>query len=48
MIWADFYRVLEVIYITYNMGTWNLPDIHAHTLGPAALGFGYIHISNNP
>ena len=31
---ADFYRVPEVVYTTYNMGTWDLPDIYACTRGP--------------
>ena len=39
---SDFYRVPEVVHTTYNMGTWDLPDIYARTLGPAALGLGHI------
>ena len=30
----------QVVYITYNMGNRDLPDIYAHALGPAALGLG--------
>ena len=32
--------------ITYNMGTWNLPDIYARALWPAALGLGHIYQAN--
>ena len=35
-----------VIYITYNMGNRDLPDIYAHALGPAALGLGHIYQAN--
>ena len=35
----------QVVYITYNMGNRDLPDIYAHALGPAALGLGHIRIS---
>ena len=35
----------QVVYITYNMGNRDLPDIYAHALGPAALGLGHIAIS---
>ena len=38
--WADFYSVLEVVYITYNMGTWDLPDIYARALGSASYNTG--------
>ena len=31
-----------VEYISYNMGTRDLPDIYAHALGPAALGLGHM------
>jgi len=31
-----------VVYITYNMGNQDLPDIYAHALGPATLGQGHI------
>ena len=31
----------QVVYITYNMGNWDLPDIYAHSLRPAALGLGH-------
>ena len=34
-----------VVYNTYNMGNWDLPDI-AHALGPAALGLGHIYQAN--
>ena len=30
--------------LSYNMGTWDLPDIYAHALGPAALGLGHRQI----
>ena len=33
----------QVVYITYNMGNRDLPDIYAHALGPAALGLGHIY-----
>ena len=36
----------QVVYITYNMGNRDLPDIYAHTLGPAALGLGHIYQAN--
>ena len=32
--------------INYNMGSWNLSDIHAHVLGPLALGLGHIYQAN--
>ena len=31
-VWADFYTVLEVVYITYNMGTRDLLDIYARVI----------------
>jgi len=27
-----------MVYITYTITSWDLPDIYARTLGPAALG----------
>ena len=36
----------QVVYITYNMGNQDLPDIYAHALGPAALGLGHIYQAN--
>ena len=36
----------QVIYITYNMGNRDLPDIYAHALRPAALGLGHIYQAN--
>ena len=33
-------------YISYNMGTRDLPDIYVHALGPAALGLGHIYQAN--
>ena len=39
---ADFYRVPEVIYTTYNMGSWDLPDIYARALGLWLLASAYI------
>ena len=36
----------QVVYITYNMGNRDLPDIYAHILGPAALGLGHIYQAN--
>ena len=30
-------------YISYNMGTWDFPDIYARALGPAALRLGHIY-----
>ena len=35
-----------MVYITYNMGNPDLPDIYAHALGPAALGLGHIYQAN--
>ena len=35
-----------VVYITYNMGNRDLPDVYAHALGPAALGLGHIYQAN--
>ena len=35
-----------VVYITYNMGNRDLPDIYAHALGPAALVLGHIYQAN--
>ena len=35
-----------VVYITYNMGNRDLPDIYAHALGPAALGLGHMYQAN--
>ena len=32
-----------VVYIIYNMGTWDLLNIYARTLGPAALRLGHIN-----
>ena len=37
---ADLHRVPEVVYTTYNMGTWDLPGMYAHILRPAALRLG--------
>ena len=45
-VWADFYSVPEVVYTTYNMGTWDLPDIYTRALGPAALWLGHIYQAN--
>ena len=36
----------QVVYITYNMGNRDLPDIYAHALGPAALRLGHIYQAN--
>ena len=36
-----------VVYITYNMGNQDLPDIYAHALGPATLGLGHIYQANS-
>ena len=41
-----FFRVPEVEYISYNMGTRDFPDIYARALGPAALGLGHIYQAN--
>ena len=38
----------DEVYITYNMGNRDLPDIYAHALGPAALGLGHIYIRQIP
>ena len=35
-----------VVYITYNMGNRDLPDMYAHALGPVALGLGHIYQAN--
>ena len=32
-----------MVYITYNMGNRDLPDIYAHVLGPVALRLGYTY-----
>ena len=37
---------IQLVYITYNMGNRDLPDIHAHALGTAALGLGHIYQAN--
>ena len=37
---GQIFRVPEVVCISYNMGTWDLPDIYAHSLEPAASGLG--------
>ena len=37
-----------MVYISYNMGIWDLPDIHAHTLRPVALRLGLIYIRQIP
>ena len=36
----------QVVYITYNMGNRDFPDIYAHALGPVALGLGHIYQAN--
>jgi len=35
-----------VVYITYNMATWDLPDVYALALWPAALGLAYTYQAN--
>ena len=40
------YTQVVYMYITYNMGNRDLPDIYAHALGPAALGLGHIYQAN--
>ena len=35
-----------VVYITYNMGNQDLPDIYTLALRPAALGLKYIYQAN--
>ena len=35
-----------VVYISYNMGNWDLPDIYPLALRPAALGLGDIYQAN--
>ena len=42
--WQIFIRVPEVLYTTYSMGTWDLPDIYANALGPGLC----IHIRQIP
>ena len=37
-----------VLYITYNMGNRDLPDIYAHALRPTALGLGHNIYQANP
>ena len=39
--------MLEVVYTSYNMGTWDLSDIYARALGPAALSLGHIYQANS-
>ena len=45
---VDLFDVLctLVVYISYNMGNRDLPDIYARALGPAALGLGHIYQAN--
>ena len=43
---GQIFRVPEVEYISYNMGTRDFPDIYAHALEPAALGLGQIYQAN--
>ena len=35
-----------MVFVTYNIGTRDLPDIYAHTLRPVALGLGHIYQAN--
>ena len=41
---VDLFDVLctLVVYISYNMGNRDLPDIYARAIGPATLGLGHI------
>ena len=43
---GQIFRVPEVEYISYNMGTRDFPGIYARALGPAALGLGHIYQAN--
>ena len=43
---GQIFRVPEVEYISYNVGTRDFPDIYARALGPAALGLGHIYQAN--
>ena len=36
----------EVVYTTYNISTWDMPDIYSHALGPAALRLGHVYKAN--
>ena len=36
----------QVVYITYTMATWDLPDIYARALWPAALRLECIYQAN--
>ena len=35
-----------MVYVTYNIGTWDLLDIYSCALGPVALGLGHIYQAN--
>jgi len=35
-----------VVYISYNMGNWDFPDIYPLAFGPVALGLGHIYQAN--
>ena len=43
---GQIFRVPEVEYISYNVGTRDFPDIYSRALGPAALGLGHIYQAN--
>ena len=47
---VDLFGVLctLVVYISYNMGNRDLPDIYARALGPAALRLGRIYRACSP
>ena len=41
----DLYDVVFT-FVVYIMGNWNLLDIYAHAIGPAALGLGHMYQGN--
>ena len=43
-----FIGVLYVVYMSYNIGTWDLLDIYAHALGPAGPQAWGIYIRQIP
>ena len=47
-IFVDFvgFLIHDVLCNSYNIGTWDLPDIYAQAIGPATLGLGHIYQAN--
>jgi len=44
LICLTWYVCTLVVYITYNMGNRDSPDLYAHALGPVARGLGHIPV----